>query len=489
MLVVVSANSNSSPHVSREVDLAVEKAKPLLPVRVEDIVPTGSLDYLLRLAQWIDLFPGPIADHAASLQGMVGSMLEQQGVAASLQPAPEPPPVTQEQRSFEISMRAAAVLGALALISAVLVIGILVNRGGDNTTTTDDTAADQPDNSIGATDSPLEATASPDEPDDVQPPEPESDDGASPAPAEGQGTIQRVSVANDGAEGNDHSVNPSMSPDGRWVAFDSFASNLVEGDTAGQRDVFLHDRMTGETVRISRGLGAGGATEEANGVSHQPEVSADGRYVAFVSEADNLLGTGIDTNGKADVYLFDRVTQTAALVSLRPDGSQHPLHSLDPQMSDDGALIVYGTYVEPSLVYHAALRARDRVHSMGVRQRTTVNRRGEQCRSRLVLSLGASGGRRRWARCCGGKRPHRGVRPIVRLRLQPGRPGGGGDQRGCGRARWWSRLLRHRQPGCARRRERQIGPVRTRPLIRRLGDPRQRRSRHPERALAGFGER
>lgn len=80
MLVVMSANSNGSQHVAREVDLAIEMAKPILPVRVEDIVPEGALNYLLRLAQWIDLFPGSIADHSEALHGMVAAMLDERGL-------------------------------------------------------------------------------------------------------------------------------------------------------------------------------------------------------------------------------------------------------------------------------------------------------------------------------------------------------------------------------------------------------------------------
>lgn len=127
MLVIVSAHANRSPHVSREVDLAVEKAKPLLPVRVEDIAPTGSLDYLLRLAQWIDLFPGPIANHAASLQYMVGSMLTEHGLTP---PAPEPQPAPPPRRRPQIQRRTALTAGAVAIL-IIAATAIALQSGED----------------------------------------------------------------------------------------------------------------------------------------------------------------------------------------------------------------------------------------------------------------------------------------------------------------------------------------------------------------------
>jgi hypothetical protein len=114
-----------------------------------------------------------------------------------------------------------------------------------------------------------------------------------------------VSVASDGAEGNGHSEFASISADGRYVAFLSWASNLVPGDTNGTVDVFVHDRLTGQTTRVS--VASDGT--EGNGASWRPSLSADGRYVAFASEASNLVPG--DTNDKSDIFVAAAVEPTA----------------------------------------------------------------------------------------------------------------------------------------------------------------------------------
>jgi Tol biopolymer transport system component len=336
MLVVVSAHANGSPHVSREVDLAVEKGKPLLPVRVEDIVPTGSLDYLLRLAQWIDLFPGTVADHATNLQTTVASMLPQRDPTPPPPPTapPSTPPATHRRRP-PITRRALAVVAAVAVL-AVIGIAIALTRDDSGTDIATDETADQ---------------ALPDEPAAEEPNatnEPTTSPTATEPPPSGEGTGTRVSIATDGTEGNGHSVNPAISGDGRYVAFDSLASNLVDGDSGQWRDVFWHDRETAETIRVEIGSNCDDEVicEEPNGASRDPRISADGRYVVFVSDAVNLDGETDDTNGVSDIYLHNRETGDTRLVSLAPDGTQHGLHSIDPSMSDDGTLIAYATYVD-----------------------------------------------------------------------------------------------------------------------------------------------
>jgi Tol biopolymer transport system component len=123
------------------------------------------------------------------------------------------------------------------------------------------------------------------------------------------GNTTRVSIGTGGTQGNAGSQFPVIGADGRWVAFESFASNLVADDTNGSTDVFLHDRDTGETTRIS--VGAGGI--EGNGHSHYPSISADGRSVVFSSSASNLVPG--DT-GVGDVFVHDRVTRTTTKVSV-----------------------------------------------------------------------------------------------------------------------------------------------------------------------------
>jgi hypothetical protein len=122
-------------------------------------------------------------------------------------------------------------------------------------------------------------------------------------------SIVRVSVANTGTQGNDESLLPSISDDGRYVAFASFASNLVVGDTNGTGDIFVYDRRTATIQRIS--LAADGT--QANDLSWDPVISGDGRYVAFTSRASNLVPN--DTNSAVDVFLYDRTTNVLQRIS------------------------------------------------------------------------------------------------------------------------------------------------------------------------------
>jgi Tol biopolymer transport system component len=114
----------------------------------------------------------------------------------------------------------------------------------------------------------------------------------------------RVSVSSSGEEGNDESRGASLSADGRFVAFESFATNLVPGDsdTNDTVEVFVHDRQTLTTTRVS--VASNG--EPANGPSGNATLSADGRFVAFASAATNLLGPGVDTNQVTDLFVHDR---------------------------------------------------------------------------------------------------------------------------------------------------------------------------------------
>lgn len=96
---------------------------------------------------------------------------------------------------------------------------------------------------------------------------------------------ERVSVDSSGGQGNGNSHVPSLSSDGRYVAFHSLATNLVPGDTNGFVDVFVHDRMTGQTTRVSVDSGGG----QSNKGSARCSISEDGRFVAFDSEASNLV--------------------------------------------------------------------------------------------------------------------------------------------------------------------------------------------------------
>jgi tricorn protease-like protein len=151
------------------------------------------------------------------------------------------------------------------------------------------------------------------------------------------GDTARVSVSSSGAQGNSESEWPSISADGRYVAFDSPASNLVTGDT-GYYDVFVHDRQTGQTARVS--VSSGGA--QGNRDSGWPSISADGRYVAFRSAASNLV-TG-DTNNRYDIFVHDRQTGQTSRVSMDSAGTQGNHDSGWPSISADGRYVAFQSY-------------------------------------------------------------------------------------------------------------------------------------------------
>jgi tricorn protease-like protein len=208
------------------------------------------------------------------------------------------------------------------------------------------------------------------------------------------GQTTRVSIASDGTQGNGESLRPILSADGRFVAFSSNSSNLVPGDTNGTNDVFLHDRQTGETTRLSVASGGGeanfgggtdfalsqdarylafssGATNlvagdtnavndifvhdrqtglttqisvatnggQSNGRSYLPALSADGRYVAFTSDASNLVAD--DTNGSSDVFVHDRQTGATVRVSIASDASQGNSFSSSPSLSADARYVTF----------------------------------------------------------------------------------------------------------------------------------------------------
>lgn len=116
-------------------------------------------------------------------------------------------------------------------------------------------------------------------------------------------STERVSISSTGAEANaSSSFGASISADGRYVAFQSNATNLLGAgvDTNGLADIFVHDRLTGATMRVS-GTPMGGGADGA--ASPTPAVSSDGRYVSFTSLGTNLLGPGSDTNGVRDIYV------------------------------------------------------------------------------------------------------------------------------------------------------------------------------------------
>lgn len=163
-------------------------------------------------------------------------------------------------------------------------------------------------------------------------------------------TILRVSVSSDGAQGNSGSYGGSVSTDGRYVASASNASNLVPGDTNGTTDIFVRDTVAGTTTRVS----VSSSGQQANGYSTRPTVSADGRYIAFVSYASNLVPG--DTNGFPDVFVRDTVAGTTTRVSVSSSGEQGNDQSVitrtddrveypgAPSLSTDGRYVAFQSY-------------------------------------------------------------------------------------------------------------------------------------------------
>lgn len=155
------------------------------------------------------------------------------------------------------------------------------------------------------------------------------------------GTTLRASVASDGTQGTQQSVGSSIAADGRFVAFDSDAPNLVPGDTNGRTDVFVHDLVTGATERVSVSS-LGGEGNNRSGFLDPPALSADGRFVAFTSGANNLVPN--DTNNVVDVMLYDRATGEIRRVNVTPDGTEADgSSSLWPSVSADARVVVFAS--------------------------------------------------------------------------------------------------------------------------------------------------
>ncbi|MDQ3870841.1 MAG: PKD domain-containing protein [Chloroflexota bacterium] len=158
---------------------------------------------------------------------------------------------------------------------------------------------------------------------------------AGPAHAAGDAETTRVSVAGGGGEGTSGGSSPSISADGRYVAFESSSPNLVPGDTNNAVDVFVGDRRSGTTTRVS--VGTRGAQGDSN--SFSPSLSADGRYVAFVSSASNLVPG--DTNGRDDLFVHDRQTATTSRVSLTSLGAETSGDASEPSISGSGRFVAF----------------------------------------------------------------------------------------------------------------------------------------------------
>lgn len=147
-------------------------------------------------------------------------------------------------------------------------------------------------------------------------------------------SVQRVSVSSTGVEGNGNSLQPSVSDSGLFIAFASFADNLILSDTNNVADIFVHNLATGNTRRVS----VTSSGEAANGQSIQPFISQDGRYVLFSSTATNLPG---GTGGFYQLYIHDRVTGITELVSKDANGNPGNDSSTAAALSANNQIVVF----------------------------------------------------------------------------------------------------------------------------------------------------
>jgi hypothetical protein len=157
------------------------------------------------------------------------------------------------------------------------------------------------------------------------------------------GATERVSNGPAGDAGNGNSFNSSLSADGRFVAFASDSSDLVPNDTNDETDIFVHDRETGQTIRVS--VDSTGAQSDAPGSYHSKRgacsISGDARFVVFASDAPNLVPA--DTNGAFDVFVHDLSTSQTTRVSVDSDGNQANADSWFAVVSTEGQFVAFAS--------------------------------------------------------------------------------------------------------------------------------------------------
>ncbi len=151
------------------------------------------------------------------------------------------------------------------------------------------------------------------------------------------GTTELISVSSSGEVGNAESFSADVSVDGRYVAFASWSSNLDPSDGFDGSDIFVRDRVTGTTEIVS----ITSTEEPANLTSFAPSISGDGRFVAFDSDADNLDED--DDNLWADVFVRDRSLGTTELVSVNSAGVTGRKGGVDPEITPDGRYVAFST--------------------------------------------------------------------------------------------------------------------------------------------------
>lgn len=203
------------------------------------------------------------------------------------------------------------------------------------------------------------------------------------------GITRRASVSSTGQQGNGDSRNVAISNDGQVVAFESEATNLVQDGSTTNLDVFLHDFGTGETTRVS----VNGNGDPGNDISFAPSISGDGRYVTFESYATNLDDTDQPTP-ESQVFVHDRVTGTTSQVSVDPSGRGADSMSWDSSISSDGTTVAFASFgatlIPNDTNNQTDIFVRDLVNSQT--QRVSEDSNGAQANSySLLTALSADG--------------------------------------------------------------------------------------------------
>jgi Tol biopolymer transport system component len=189
-------------------------------------------------------------------------------------------------------------------------------------------------------------------------------------------TTEIVSLAFDGSGADDDVLSTSISPDGRYVGFSSSATNLVPGDLNGEMDAFVHDRETGTTVRVSTNASGG----EDHGLSADVSLSADAHFAAFYSLAADLVPG--DNNGQGDVFVKDLQTGAIERASVSSSGLEGNWNSYYPRISRDGRWIVFFSYADTLVPndtnWDADIFLRDR--SRATTERISLRSNGQEAR-------------------------------------------------------------------------------------------------------------
>ncbi|BAY27535.1 hemolysin-type calcium-binding region [Calothrix sp. NIES-2100] len=184
------------------------------------------------------------------------------------------------------------------------------------------------------------------------------------------GETTRVSIANDGTQANASSSLASISADGRYIVFQSNASNLVANDINAQTDIFLYDRTTSNITRVS--VASDGT--EANGNNYGASISADGGYIVYSSAASNLVAN--DNNNRSDVFVYDRTTKQTTRISIASNGTEGDDSSFSPSISSDGRYITYISAATNLVANDSNFQSDVFVYDRNTQQTTRVNLAG-----------------------------------------------------------------------------------------------------------------